>query len=402
MDSDRGATAVFVKLADRPIPRVVRMMAVARELGFEPLFLGVRRQRGLPSTAVWEGYPVERIGLVIRRFHGRNFVRYVWSIAVHSLVLAKRVWELKPKLVHVSDFELYWPSRICAAFRRAAFIYNIHDNLAQRYPCRDSVARLLNTLEGVAVRCAPVTVVPERFRREALPRWAQSRVLVVRNTPMAAQYVPPDGAAGMVTVLYAGWIDAGRGIRELAQMVSRSPHVRLRVAGSGDDDLLGELADRERIELLGQLTHVEALRETAACDFVAALYDPDRVINRFAASNKIAEALAIGRPILMNAEIEVSRMLEEYQCIVRIRYEDAAQAGERLGRVRFAEQEYEGMCRRARQAYEDHYAWREVRSAILDAFEVVRGRAAGTVSDPGSRERGESACAKGGQSARDG
>ena len=57
MDSDRGATAVFVKLADRPIPRVVRMMAVARELGFEPLFLGVRRQRGLPSTAVWEGYP---------------------------------------------------------------------------------------------------------------------------------------------------------------------------------------------------------------------------------------------------------------------------------------------------------------------------------------------------------
>ena len=44
MDSDRGATAVFVKLADRPIPRVVRMMAVARELGFEPLFLGVRRQ----------------------------------------------------------------------------------------------------------------------------------------------------------------------------------------------------------------------------------------------------------------------------------------------------------------------------------------------------------------------
>ena len=144
---------------------------------------------------------------------------------------------------------------------------------------------------------------------------------------MAAQYVPPDGAAGMVTVLYAGWIDAGRGIRELAQMVSRSPHVRLRVAGSGDDDLLGELADRERIELLGQLTHVEALRETAACDFVAALYDPDRVINRFAASNKIAEALAIGRP---NSDERRDRGIEdaeEYQCIVRIRYEDAAPGG---------------------------------------------------------------------------
>ena len=376
----------------------MRMMAVARELGYEPLFLGARRERGLPSTAVWEGFAVTRIGIVIRRFHGRQPVRYLWSMAVHNLVLARRLWALKPTLIHVSDFELYWPARICAALRRAPFMYNIHDNLAQRYPCRESVARLLNTLEGVAVRCAPVTVVPEQFRRHALPRWAQSKVLVVRNTPMAAQYAPPHRADGMVTVLYAGWIDAGRGIRELARMVSRSAHIRLRVAGSGDEDLIGDLAGRERVELLGQLTHEQVLRETAACDYVAALYDPARLINRFAASNKVAEALAIGRPILINTETEVSEMLEEYRCIVRVKYEDAPHAGDRLRRVRFAQQEYEEMCRRARQAYEDHYAWGAVRSAILDAFQVVRGRTACTECDPSIREPQGSASSEGGRS----
>ena len=44
----------------------------------------------------------------------------------------------------------------------------------------------------------------------------------------------------------------------------------------------------------------DVIAETARCDFSAALYDPIRPINRFAASNKIAEALAVGRPLIIN------------------------------------------------------------------------------------------------------
>ena len=360
-----------MRRVDRPVPRVTRMMTVARDLGIVPVFVGANRGPEPSTTPESEGFEIRRIGRSFRRFHGTNLIGYFLSVVTFSVSLMRFLWQVRPALVHASDFEVYAAARLYTFFCRAGLIYNIHDNLADRYRCPRMARTALNLMEGVAVRLAPVTVVPEASRRDALPRWCRNKVRIVRNSPIDPGYQPPPPAGRIVTLLYAGWIDAGRGIRQLARLAASHGSVRLRMAGAGDSRLLGEMAERPRVDSLGRLSHAEALRETAACDFVCALYDPEIPVNRHAASNKVAEALAIGRPVLINREVEVTKLLAPYRCTVVVDYHESDRAASLLVALREAAHEYEGMCLRARQAYDDHYSWEHVKNASIETFELA-------------------------------
>ena len=311
-----GAVAVFVRRQDWPGPRVVRMMTVARRLGLQVLFVGARRDCVESTASEPGGFDVERIGRPFRRFHGRGAIGYLFSVVGYSVSLFRFLWKVRPALVHASDFEVYGAARLYASLTGAAVMYNIHDNLALRYRCAAIGRWCLNVLEGLAARWATVALVPELHRRDALPKWSRSRVVIARNAPIDPGFSAPSCATRVVSLLYAGRIDTGRGIRQLARLAGHHQSLKLRVAGAGDQDLVAEMIDRDRVTLLGRISHDDALQETRDCDFVCALYDPDVPINRYAASNKVAEALAIGRPVVINREVEIVSRLEQYGCLV--------------------------------------------------------------------------------------
>jgi glycosyltransferase involved in cell wall biosynthesis len=377
------ALSVFVRLSSQPIPRVARMMSVASDLGLEPLFIGAYRGEGFVARDSWGGVQVERIGHVFPLLNGTRPGLYAYSVIRFGISLLFKLRKLRPELVHVSDFEAYWPARVYATVAGIPLIYNIHDNLSQRYRCSAWLAQLLNWAEGIAAKCATVTLVPESFRRTSLPPWAQGNTRVVRNAPAnpgAASPIPL--WTGEVTLFFGGWIDSGRGIDGLAAVVQANPALLMRVAGDGDRKIFDRLESVQGVSFLGFLPHEQIMKETASCDFVTALYDPGRPINRFAASNKIAEALALGRPIVINRGMKIGELLEGYRCTVTVDYEDLAGLGEELIRIRSSEEQYARMCAGARAAYEDNYTWETVRDASIDAF-----RAAG-VGDSTKKSRG--------------
>lgn len=362
---------MFVRRQDWPGPRVVRMMTVARRLGLQILFVGARRDCMEVTASESGGFDIERIGRPFRRFHGRGAIGYLFSVIGYSVSLFCYLWRVRPTLVHASDFEVYGAARLYASIAGAAVMYNIHDNLALRYRCAAIGRQCLNVLEGLAARSATVTLVPESHRRDALPTWSRSRVVVARNTPIDPGFSPPSCGGNVVTLLYAGWIDGGRGVRQLARLAGSHRSLTLRIAGAGDHELVAEVNHEEGVTLLGRISHDDALQETRDCDFVCALYDPEVPVNRYAASNKVAEALAVGRPVLINREVEVVSRLEPYGCVVVVDYHEIEQAGARLAALRASASDYAEMCRGARQAYEDHYSWDRVEAATIEAYRMA-------------------------------
>jgi glycosyltransferase involved in cell wall biosynthesis len=372
MDKTKTLPAVFIRLADSPIPRVQRMMLVARELGFDPHFVGSYRQRGLERHTVFEGWEVERIGPFFSLLNGSRPWYYIASILRYWKSLYFHLRGLRPALIHVSDFEVFWPARLYAMLNRVPIVYNIHDNLALRYRVSDPIAAFLNVLEGCAVLASSVTLVPEEFRKRALPKWASEKIHVVRNAPVDPGYSEPNETLNTpVGILYAGWLDEGRGLRNLIDLVQRNQDMVLRVAGSGDAALVLASQTAERTEFKGYLSHKEIMEETAASDFVAALYEPSRPINRFAASNKVAEALAVGRPVIVNKELEIVRLLEQYDCAVFVDYDRTADIGPLLKGLRSNASRYRKMCLNARRAYEENYAWETIRDASVAVFQAA-------------------------------
>ena len=360
--------ALFVRMASRPIPRVSRMMAAARELGYDTVFVGATRDESLPRSDTWEGVRVERVGRPFPLVNGRRPFTYVrgvcsfWWGAAHFLVA------MKPALVHASDVEAGIPAILVARLRGVPVVYNIHDNLAARYVLPRWIAFLLNSLEGLLVASASVTLVPEPFRRDLLPRWARARVRVVRNSPEdPGSHAPSTGPARPPRVLFAGWLDVGRGLREMLHLANQGV-IHLVVAGDGDSQLQAELRGARNVEYLGFCSHADVIGLTIKCDYVAAFYDPARTINRYAASNKIAEALAVGRPVLTNVELEVASGLIAAGVAIAVPYACIRELGPDLDAWHTEPDRYTTAGRRAREHYERYYHSTQVRRASLDAF----------------------------------
>lgn len=364
--------AVFVRLSSRPIPRVTRMMDVANELGYETLFIGARREPGLTDREKVGHHEVKRLGPYFPLLNGRSPVLYIRSIVSYNLSLLKFLNRENPEIVHASDIETMFASVVYSTLRGRVLIYNIHDNLSQRYRINIFAQFLLNFLEGGAVLFSSTTLVPERFRRQSLPWWCRSRVKVIRNTPSDRGYKEPVHLKYPIRIFFGGWLDKGRGILQLLDLVRENDDFQLVIAGEGDKDLLDDINVSPRVEYLGFVSHDEIMEETAKCHFVSALYDPSRSINRYAASNKLAEALATGRPTLINSEMEIRSDLEIFNCLVALPYADvrrgAASAMREL--VNGPQGEYVSACENARRAYESLYSWDEARREMEDVLRI--------------------------------
>jgi glycosyltransferase involved in cell wall biosynthesis len=344
------------------------MAQVAREAGFDPLFCGALRDPQLPRRDEWQGVPTVRLGPFFPLLNGRRPWLYLRSIAAYNRELLRLLRSRRPAIVHASDVETMPASALYRLFHRCRLVYNIHDNVGQRYDIALPLRAALNLVEGICVLASDVALVPEQFRRDALPRWCRGRVAVVRNTPGEIAFTPPPPARPRIRVFFGGWLDWGRGLEALIDIAESSERIELRVAGEGSDEIIRVLRAHPRVTYLGFLDHAAVLEETRQCHIVPALYDPVRAINRFAASNKLAEALAIGRPVLINSELEIARQFSDRACAMTAPYAEIARYWPQVERLIDDWPAYLRACADARREFERAYAWAPVHRAMWEAL----------------------------------
>ena len=65
------------------------------------------------------------------------------------------------------------------------------------------------------------------------------------------------------------------------------------------------------MKYLGILDYAACIEEMEKSHFIPAFYKPNTEININAASNKLAESLAIGRPLLLNDEMRIMEISQE-------------------------------------------------------------------------------------------
>ena len=270
-------------------------------------------------------------------------------------------------MISASDFEAALPAVLAARILGVPVLYNIHDNLSVRYAWPGWARAILNTLEGLVVRASTITLVPEPFRRDLLWSWARERVRVIRNSPDDPGYREPGAPANPPRVLFAGWLDFDRGLSEIVSLAGQG-RIHLVVAGEGDARVQQLMRETPNVEYCGFCTHATVMELTAQCDYVAAFYNPSRTINRFAASNKIAEALAIGRPVLINEELEVASHLIVKGAAIAVPYKAIGSIPAAIVACHASQNNYLRACQDARRLYETDYHSSQVRQSTIAAL----------------------------------
>ena len=359
--------AIFIRSYNNPIPRVERMMNIAQLFGFECEYFGGIRTRNLPKEDNFNGFKVYRMGYYTPLLNGKNFFLYLKFIFTMNLSILVNLFKKKPSLIHVSDFELFFSSKLYSIVHGAKIIYNIHDNFSQRYNLPKFLKKILNVFEGINVISSDITLVPEEFRKNSLPRWCHYKVSVVKNSPEDPQFDFKNNTSEKIKIFFGGWIDEGRGIEKLIKL-SENETFQITIAGEGDRKLIKKIKSSDSIKYLGFIQHKQVIDITRESDYIWALYDPKREINRYAASNKIAEALGVGRPIIINKELEIFKTLRKYNCYFSIKYE---QDINQISQLLIANKNYASLSKNARKAFDENYSWYKIKQSMVDVYEKI-------------------------------
>jgi glycosyltransferase involved in cell wall biosynthesis len=175
----------------------------------------------------------------------------------------------------------------------------------------------------------------------------------------------PDG----FVVFYGGMIAKDRGLKDLVA-ACEDVGAKLIVAGHGPDEaeLLGGIESSHAAAYLGTISYPEVLEQTAACQAVAALYDPSIPNNKFAAPNKLFEAMMFAKPVLTSEGTLAADIVREVGCGIVVRYGDRTALNRALETLMLAPEEAKAMGIRGREAFESRYNWKAMEPRLLALY----------------------------------
>jgi hypothetical protein len=311
---------LFIRGSTNPGPRVTRIIDYFSLRKKRIVYLAPYRKGDLPSPNYRDLGGLGEYDY----FDGSGIFSYLCFILKVNWLIAKIIFIRRKEIefVHFSDLEVVLLGGIVCRFLGIRFVYNIHDNYFQRYDVGRFMAAVLKYFESIYIFLSNKTLVPEVFRKECYPRFLQGKIFVLRNYPafdVSTSHIPFNG--NVITLFYGGWVSENRSIGYFfdlaAGLIENGYLVQFNLCGWGNRPYIDRLSESfaelgVSFNYLGQLSQVEAVSHLKEADISIAYYSPDRVINIFAASNKIPEIIGSSTILVTNEQTEIAKKILPY------------------------------------------------------------------------------------------
>jgi len=280
-------------------PRIAKEAGTLSRAGFDVHAILWDRELAHPAEE-------DRAGLRIHRFRLRapeGQPALAWLLPRWWAHVFFRILRLRPAVVHAVDFDTVVPAFAAARIAGARLVYDIFDFYAEMItaPLSPPLRRFLAKAEHRMIRRADAIILPDLRRREQLGGVEPKRLVEIQNVPEDRGRPGREPASDHFVVFYGGMIAKDRGLKDLV-IACEDTGARLVVAGHGPDEaeLANVIESSHAAIFLGTISYDEVLDQTAGCQVVAALYDPAVPNNRFAAPNKLFEAMMFEKPVLVS------------------------------------------------------------------------------------------------------
>ncbi len=398
VSADRGVPVRGAKGASIHVRSVVRAL---RDKGVGTVVLTTRRGPGdgpEPLVTVVEsrtrGLPKRLVGRVCRWARGgppleRALLRLLDNICVYREGLCQ-ARTLHPDLI----YERYALTSVAGSFlaRRLGIphILEVNAPLAEEEAQFRGLrlAPLARWMEGWVLRRAHRVVVVSRALEEHSRRLGvrPERIVVLPNAIDPHLFHPNrDGVQvreryrldGDFVIGFSGTLKPWHGLhhllRALAEAVRAVPTARLLVIGDGPGresllSLARHLALEDRVCFAGSVPHEEVGEFLAACDVLVAPYGP--LENHWFSPIKVAEYLAVGRPVIASAIGQLRESLGPARGTVLVPPGDEESLGTTLAELAGDPQRRERLARAAVSA--PPWTWDHVVRRVLKEAEVAR------------------------------
>lgn len=258
-------------------------------------------------------------------FDGQGILKYMIFLLKTNYIISKKIIFNRKKIrfIHFSDLEVILAGAILCKIFGISFVYNIHDNFFQRYDFNRVLSSFLKYLETFFILISDKVFVPESFRSDAYPKFVTKKIKVIKNFPdfdIRSNHIP--FTEDYISMFYGGWISPNRSLNhyfDLADgLIRKGFLVKLNICGWGDKGYIEKLKDisqRKGIKFnyFGQISQSDVIDHLKSADLSIAYYNPNKVINIFAASNKIPEIIGSNTILVTNKHTKIAEKIRPYK-----------------------------------------------------------------------------------------
>jgi len=243
-------------------------------------------------------------------------------------IIAFQIWlkkQLKKErhgyeIIHSCDLDTGMPALKMAKKYHKKLVYDIFDYYVHAHNMPAVLEGILEKQEIKVINNADVTFICGEWRKEQISKATPKKLVVIHNSP-SINYEEIENGASIVKsknnklkVVYVGILQDDRLLKEVADVIKEEDNVELHIGGFGKyEEHFKNLSENyENIYFYGTMKYNEVLKLESECDILFATYNPEIKNHQFSAPNKVYEAMALGKPIIVCNNTGIDKFVQKY------------------------------------------------------------------------------------------
>jgi glycosyltransferase involved in cell wall biosynthesis len=299
--------------------------------------------------------------------HGRGDLAGQARFFAH---IARVLIQTRPQVVCAVNEEL---ACVVLPLKRVFYdrlVCDVFDSLRARASTRRPLEQMaLRLISDIGSLGSDRLIATDGNRREMLGRFAH-KAIVIENVPedpgeVLALALPE----GPVRIWAAGSLEVEKGFGQLLAAIEGLPDAKIISAGWPYDRFASEVfVKHPRVEFHGIVTAQKALELAASCDAVFSYYAPIHAYRINASPNKVYDAMAVGRPVLINREVRLAEWVERERIGYLCGYEDVDCLHRIIAGLAVRRNALPGFAARTRELFRRRYNWGLMESRLADMY----------------------------------
>lgn len=375
-----GRNVVFLRSTSiKNDSRITKEVECLKRNGYEVTIFGWDRDGFLGEEKTLE---LNELSIPVKAF--RKKAKYGAGIKSLFKLLQFQVW-LTYKLIkirknidiiHACDLDTALPAKFISKIFKKKMVYDIFDYYIDSHHVPKIMESKIENMEIKVINNADITIICTEQRKEQIKKANPKKCIVIYNTPKIdeekIQQKIIKASNEKFKIVYVGILQNNRLLKEIGEEIKKYENIELHIGGFGKlEEYFLDLSEKyNNIFYYGKMKYEDVLRLEKDADVLFATYNPKVQNHKYSAPNKLYEAMALGKPIIVCKNTGIDKIVDKEKIGCRISYnvKEFIEAVEKLSNDKLL---LENIKNKTKKIYNDKYSWRMMEKRLIEEYKKL-------------------------------
>lgn len=273
-------------------------------------------------------------------------------------------------IVQCCDYDTSILALPIAKLLKKKVVYDIYDYYTESHNL-GKLKKCIEKQEIKTINKADLVIICTEQRKQQIAKASPKKLIVIHNSPDISYKTQKYNKQNeKLKICYVGILSENRLLEEVTNEIIKRDDIELHIGGFGEKENFFENLSKkyDNIKFYGSLKYEEVLKLESKCDVLFATYNPKIPNHKYSAPNKVYEAMALDKPIIVCKNTGIDKLVVQEQIGIAINYngEDFIKAIDKIKNKNFTYKEGNG-----RKLYQEKYGWKIMEKNLIKSYKEL-------------------------------